>query len=214
MNVLETRMLGICEFSPWVWWRFLDDVFLIWLHGEDRLKEFLEFIIGFHKTIKYTWDYSTNKVSYLVVSIYKERGGGGCDICTHVYSKPTDTHQYLDSKSCRPRHVKEAIPYGQALILRRICSSENIFDERVKELKGNLFKRGFKKDKISAQCEKAKAKDREALLVQNKVNKVNPDVVPLVLDFHPAFSEVRGIVEFLWPMLQASDDIKKIFKDK
>ena len=124
------------------------------------------------------------------------------------------SHQYLDSKSCHPRHVKEAIPYGQALRLRRICSSDNIFDERVKELKGNLFKRGFKKDEISAQCEKAKAKYREALLVQNKENKVNSDVVQLVLDFHPAFSNVRGIVESLWPMLQASDDFKKIFKDK
>ena len=95
MYVLETRMLGICEFRPWIWWRFLDDVFLIWLHGEDRLKEFLEFINSFHKTIKYTWDYSTSKASYLDVSIYKERGS---DICTDVYSKPTDTHQYLDSK--------------------------------------------------------------------------------------------------------------------
>ena len=38
--------------------------------------------------------------------------------------------------------------------------------------------------------------------------------MPLVLDFHPVFSEVRGIVESLWPMLQASDDIMKIFKDK
>ena len=73
----------------------------------------------------------------------------------------------------------------------------------MKELKGNLYKRGFKKDEVSAQCEKTKTKDREALLVQNKENKVNSDVVPLVLNFHPAFSGVRGIVESLWPMLQA-----------
>ena len=38
--------------------------------------------------------------------------------------------------------------------------------------------------------------------------------MPLVLDFHPAFSGVRGIVESLWPMLLASDDINEIFKDK
>ena len=78
-------MLRICEFRPWVWWRFLNDVFFIWLHGEDRLKEFLKFTSSFHKTIKYTWDYFTSKVSYLDVSIYKERGS---DICTDVYSKP------------------------------------------------------------------------------------------------------------------------------
>ena len=66
---------------------------------------------------------------------------------------------WINFKSCHPRHVKEAIPYGQSLRLRRICSSDNIFDERIKELKRNLDKRGFKKDKISVQCEKAKAKD-------------------------------------------------------
>ena len=99
-----------------------------------------------------------------------------------VFKTYTDTHQYLDSKSCHPRHVKEAIPYGKALRLRRrICSSDNIFDQRVKELKGNCYKRGFRKDKISAQCEKAKAKDKEASFIQNKKNKVSSGAVPLVL---------------------------------
>ena len=48
------------------------------------------------------------------MSIYKERGS---DICTDVYSKPTDTHRsvLIDSMSCHPRDVKEAIPHGQAL---------------------------------------------------------------------------------------------------
>ena len=112
------------------------------------------------------WDYSTSKVSFLDVSIIKDEGS---DVYTDVYSKPTDTHQYLDFKSCHLRHVKETIPYGQALRLRRICILDNIFDEQIKELKRNLDKKGFKKDKISVQCKKAKAK--KALLVQNKGKK-------------------------------------------
>ena len=53
---------------------------------------------------------SKEKLSYLdvLVSIKDNR------ISTDVYCKPTDTHQYLDSKSCHPRHVKNGIPYGQA----------------------------------------------------------------------------------------------------
>ena len=54
----------------------------------------------------------------------------------------------------------------QALRLRRICSLDNVFDELVKELKGNLYKKGFQKDKLSAQCEKAKAKVR--LVISSK----------------------------------------------
>jgi hypothetical protein len=33
MYFLETRMLMQCEFKPCLWWRFLDDIFFIWLHG-------------------------------------------------------------------------------------------------------------------------------------------------------------------------------------
>ena len=32
-----------------------------------------------------------------------------------LYGKPTDTHQNLDNGSCHVRHVKQVIPYGQAL---------------------------------------------------------------------------------------------------
>ena len=31
-----------------------------------------------------------------------------------VYSKPTDSHQYLPPSSAHPKHVFKAIPYGVA----------------------------------------------------------------------------------------------------
>jgi hypothetical protein len=37
MYVLETRMVKEYKFKPWVWWRFLNDIFFIWLHGIKRL---------------------------------------------------------------------------------------------------------------------------------------------------------------------------------
>ena len=78
--------------------------------GKEALLEFLDYVNSYHKTIKYTWEWSKEKLSYLdvLVSIKDNR------ISTDVYCKPTDTHQYLDSKSCHPSHVKKGIPYGQA----------------------------------------------------------------------------------------------------
>ena len=106
---------------------------------------------------------SKEKLSYLdvLVSIKDNRTS------SDVYCKPTDIHQYLDSKWCHPSHVKKGIPYGQALRVRRICNSDEIFDKRLKELKGQLVKRGFKKNMIENQFEKAKAKRRENLLYQD-----------------------------------------------
>ena len=101
-------------------------------------------------------------MSFLDVTICKEVGG--C-ISTDVYSQPTDTHQYLDFRSSHPKLVKQAIPYGQALRLRRICSSEGKFDQRIEEFKSYLHKRGFEKTRISSQCEKVKSKDIIYLLI-------------------------------------------------
>jgi hypothetical protein len=41
MGYLEEEFLNSCALRPWVWWRFLDDVFMIWLHGEKELNDFL-----------------------------------------------------------------------------------------------------------------------------------------------------------------------------
>ena len=69
--------------------------------------EFLEFINGYHQAIKYTWDYSTSKASFFGC-YYLKGGGGEDDVCTEVYSKPTDT-RYLDFMSCHLRHVIEVM---------------------------------------------------------------------------------------------------------
>ena len=77
-----------------------------------------------------------------------------------------------------------------------------------------MHKRGFEKTRISSQCEKVKCIDRKALLYQNKEKLVDSNVVPLVLNFHPALSEVNDKVNSLWSIMHASDEMKEVFKDK
>ena len=59
---------------------------------------------------------------------------------TYVYSKPTDTNQYLLPSSCHPPHVTKSIPYSQALRIRRICSTDKSLKKRLGQLKNNLKK--------------------------------------------------------------------------
>ena len=119
-------------------------------------------------------------------------------ISTAVYCKPTDTHQHLDSKSCHPSHVKNGVPYGQSLRVRRICNSDEVFDKRLKELKGHFVKRSFKKNMIENQFEKAKAKRREDLLYQDTNRNKQVKRMSLVVNFHPALSGIGKIRESLW----------------
>ena len=159
---------------------------------------------------KYTWEWSYEKLSYLDVMVMVQ----GNKISTDVYCKPTDTHQYLHYGSCHPRHVKKGIPYGQALRVKRICSTEESYRDRLRDLRSNFIKRGFKENLVDSEFERARAKTRESLLCQdsNRRDIKRNKRLPLVMTFHPALSGVGKIIDSLWPILDASEDMRSIFE--
>ena len=121
MTRLEERLLEASPDKPLIWMRFIDDVFFIWMHGEEELKSFINHLNSSHETIKFTSEQSRDSISFLDVQVSVGEGGV---LATDLFCKPTDTHQYLHKKSCHPWHTKKAIPYGQALRFRRICSED------------------------------------------------------------------------------------------
>ena len=52
---LEERILQNCSFKPFVWWRYLDDIFLLWQHGKEK---FLDILNSYHLSIKFHSKYS------------------------------------------------------------------------------------------------------------------------------------------------------------
>ena len=108
----EQQFLRTQNKLPLVWWRYIDDVFTIWTHGVPCLNMFLRELNNYHTTIKFKADWSAQEVTFLE--------DGRVEMDLHV--KPTSKHQYLHTKSCRPKHCKTAIPNSQALRIKRICS--------------------------------------------------------------------------------------------
>ena len=51
MADLEKSLLSDIDLKPYIWWRYIDDIFLIWEHGEESLKLLLEKINKIHPTI-------------------------------------------------------------------------------------------------------------------------------------------------------------------
>ena len=79
---------------------------------------------------------------------------------------------------------------------------------------GYFIKRGFKKSFVDSQFCKAKGRRRENLLSQGVNKKKELERTPLVINSHPALSGVGRIVDSLWPILQASDDMRQVLKKK
>ncbi|XP_072042799.1 uncharacterized protein [Amphiura filiformis] len=138
MSRLEEQMLYAAPCRPWIWWRYIDDVFSIWTREEDSLHTILAHVNSFYRTIKFTSELSHHQVNFLDVTIRKENDS----LVTDLYTKPTDSHQYLHSSSCHPQHCKSGIAYSQALRLRRICTNDSDFSQHARDLKKNLTSRG------------------------------------------------------------------------
>ena len=116
-------------------------------------------------------------------------------------------------RSCHPDHVKRGIPYGQVLRLRQICDSDEVFRERLNEMKGHFIKRGFKRRLVESQFTKAVRQNRDSLLCQDKAGDYSSvNRIPLVMNFHPALSGVRNIIDSIWLILHASYDMNEIFR--
>ena len=74
--------------------------------------------------------YFSNNTIFLDVSITKK----GTKLSTDLFTKDTDSHQYLHATSCHPTSCKESIPYGQTICIKRICSDTNHLKTRLNSL--------------------------------------------------------------------------------
>ena len=112
----------------WIYWlvhslnkiylRFIDDIFMLWIGTLNELKDFEHTINQVHPSIKLTFEYSFKEINFLDTTIVVSPNGR---LTTKVFKKPTDRSSYLHNTSHHPNSLKNNIPYGQALRLRKIC---------------------------------------------------------------------------------------------
>ena len=208
MGQLEERLLSSSQVKPHTWLRFIDDIFILWTDGEESFKNFVSLANDFHHSIKFTSEHSPSSIPFLDVQVSLQEN----HITTDLYSKPTDTHQYIQWTSCHPRHTKSSLPYCLAFRLRRLCSSEETLSSRMTNLKDQLRGRGYPSNLVTKEISKAIAIPREqALQLKDRQNE-QISRTPLVLTFHPAFKDVSNTIFKFLPILHSSTYCKDIFQ--
>ena len=106
MGILEKQMLSTYPHKPFIYFRYIDDIFMIWTDGEDSLNTFLEPCNKQNKHIKFQPTGTGTTVPFLDVSVTLKNG----KLHSDLYCKPTDKHQYLYYTSCHPKHTKNSLP--------------------------------------------------------------------------------------------------------
>ena len=210
MGKLEGQLLRTVKLKPFSWLRFIDDIDMKWGHGRDNLQTFLEEANNFHPTIKFTTETSNENHVFLDTNSTLI----GDSIHVDLYSKPTDTHQYLLPTSCHPKHICRNIPYSLALRIRRICSTTDAFENRAKELTSHLKRRGYNSQEIIAAIARARSHKREDLLSYRPKQESTDTTIPFVMTYHPELSKVKEIVNRHWSIIDSSERLKKVFPKK
>ena len=211
--------------NPFIsYYRYIDDIFIVYKGPMNVLQLFLEEINNIHDSIKFTSDMSSpfscnvphdanydcfchtsNSIPFLDTLVTLNNG----HLVTDLFRKPTDRCQYLLPSSCHPSNITKNIPYSLAFRIVRICSERSSLLMRLDELKELLLTREYCPKVIDEALNRAKLLSREETL--KKVVKKPTDRVVFSLPYHPALPSINGIVKNAWKTMVKDPYLKEIF---
>ena len=58
MDQIETKFLRTQNHQPMVWFRYINNIFFIWTHREEKLEEFMADFNAFNPNIQFTYESS------------------------------------------------------------------------------------------------------------------------------------------------------------
>ena len=201
--------------KPHVWFRYIDDIFMIWTHGPDTLKDFIDYTQNFSKQrnmksdIRFEVNQSTLSTNFLDVTVNLVAG----ILTTTLYSKPTDAHLYLNKKSNHPRHVIKNLPKGQLIRIRRICTESSEYIKNSDIMCKSLIKRGYSEKHLQSVVKDVLAMDREELLQDKQKEKKDPNTI-FVSDWHPMLNNIPAILKRNFHLIENDSELTKIFPSK
>ncbi|CAJ0941151.1 unnamed protein product [Ranitomeya imitator] len=207
MAKLESDFLSSCPIRPLAYYRYIDDILIIWTESEPQLKTFHDQFNQFHPTINLTLNYSCTEINFLDTIIKLQNN----KIETSLYQKPIDRPTYLKWDSFHPKHIKNSIVYSQAIRYNRICSNPKDRDEHFGRLRKIFLNQGYHPRTTENQITRATRISRNHLL--HYKTKEENNRVPLVVTYNPNLEVLRGAARKLQPLLQKDARLQSIFPD-
>ncbi|KAJ1104669.1 hypothetical protein NDU88_002079, partial [Pleurodeles waltl] len=116
--------------------------------------------------LKFTMTIVENQLPFLDLLIHESNGS----LATVVYHKPTDRNNLLQFKSYHPRSLRENLPVGQFLRLRRNCSNLSDYNKHANNLSTKLQERDYPAYLVRRAYKRARNNNRDQLL-QPRANK-------------------------------------------
>ncbi|KAJ1177455.1 hypothetical protein NDU88_002710 [Pleurodeles waltl] len=164
MDHFEKEMV-LTEDNPFfdnikIWKRYIDDIFLIRKGTKEEATAFVTWLNALNPFLRFTSTMGDPAISFLDLLITEKNGL----LKTEVYYKPTDRNNLLQFHSFHPRSLRENLPVGQFLRLRRNCTELTDFKKHAKKLNDKLQVRGYPAYLLRRAEKRARFSNRETLL--------------------------------------------------
>ena len=195
MEKFEQQALEATDYKPICWFRYVDDTFVVWSHGEEKLKNFLHFLNSQNPRIQFTMETEkNNQIAFLDVLVEKQPNG---KLSHKVYRKPTHTDRYLNKASNHHPGQKRGVIKTLANRATRICEPKYL-EEELKHLETALENNGYAPQEI-----KRALRPR----AMNKP-KNTEESIPKVRAFLPY---IKNVTDRIGKLLERHD-VKPIYK--
>lgn len=140
----ERTLFAKCHLTPFLYYRYLDDIFGIWQHGREEFEHFIEMVNTHHKNITVKYSTNDNAITFLDTTVFRgDSLQNSSTLKIKVYFKDTDTHSLLHKLSFHPRHTFKGIIKSQLIRFHRICTEKEDFQEATGILFYALRNRGY-----------------------------------------------------------------------
>lgn len=144
MATWEGEALEKCPKKPFIYLRYLDDIWGIWTGSIAEFEAFVEILNSQDSSIAVEYQIDSVQIDFLDTTVYKGPNftlNHRLDIKVHF--KSTDTHALLYKTSWHPKHTFRGIVKSQLIRFQRICTQQSDFMEAVRILFKALRSRGY-----------------------------------------------------------------------
>lgn len=140
----EEAALGKCPQKPFLYVRYLDDIFGIWTHSQEEFTEFIQILDTHDPSIRLKHKSDHHSIDFLDTTVYKgELFQTDQSLDIKVFFKETDTHSLLFKTSFHPTHTYKGLIKSQLIRFQRICTQDSDFMGAVNTLFAALKNRGY-----------------------------------------------------------------------
>ena len=186
------------------WKRFVDDIFLIFLGTNSQLQSLQDFINHPQPTIKFTFQHSTQQISFLDMTVLIRADH---KLSTTLYRKPTDCAALLHFHSNYSLKCKESIVFSKALRCNLLIAEDNLLQGELDSLAIFLLARKYPLDVITHNISKALLLPGDILLHETTKASGPIAALPIVTPY----SLEGNIVREQWHMIENDPHLHHIW---